>query len=195
MDKETLSNYGWIVICVLVLAVMLALATPFGTFIQQGVQSAAQGLFDTNNNALDAAGIATRPPIGEVDSNTRVIVLNREFNAAPGMTLYEAISEYFESNNSYSGQRGVDEWGVWDPDISEIFVDENGKIINLKKTYIEKGRTYESVYFNRTVGVTEDDILKGLHQTVYVDVQNIFGTENRTFLPEKPVLGGKLPLN
>ena len=26
MDKETLSNYGWIVICVLVLAVMLALA-------------------------------------------------------------------------------------------------------------------------------------------------------------------------
>ena len=30
MDKETLSNYGWIVICVLVLAVMLALATPFG---------------------------------------------------------------------------------------------------------------------------------------------------------------------
>ena len=30
MDKETLSNYGWIVICVLVLAVMIALATPFG---------------------------------------------------------------------------------------------------------------------------------------------------------------------
>ena len=30
MDKETLSNYGWVVICVLVLVVMIALATPFG---------------------------------------------------------------------------------------------------------------------------------------------------------------------
>ena len=32
MDKETLSNYGWVVICVLVLVVMIALATPFGKY-------------------------------------------------------------------------------------------------------------------------------------------------------------------
>ena len=57
MDKETLSNYGWIVICVLVLAVMIALATPFGRFIEQAVQNTAQGLFDVNQNALDVAGI------------------------------------------------------------------------------------------------------------------------------------------
>ena len=55
MDKETLSNYGWIVICVLVLAVMIALATPFGQFIADGFNSAKQGLIDTNNNALDVA--------------------------------------------------------------------------------------------------------------------------------------------
>ena len=29
MDKETLSHYGWIVILVLILAVLLAFATPF----------------------------------------------------------------------------------------------------------------------------------------------------------------------
>ena len=57
MDKETLSNYGWIVICVLVLAVMIALATPFGSFVSQAVQSTTQGLFDTNKQALDIAGI------------------------------------------------------------------------------------------------------------------------------------------
>ena len=57
MDKETLSNYGWVVICVLVLAVMLALATPFGTFVAEAVQSTTQGLFDTNKQALDIAGI------------------------------------------------------------------------------------------------------------------------------------------
>ena len=57
MDKETLSNYGWIVILVLVLAVMLALATPFGSFISGAVKSTAQGLFNTNKQALDIAGI------------------------------------------------------------------------------------------------------------------------------------------
>ena len=60
MDKETLSNYGWIVICVLVLVVMIALATPFGRFVEQAVQNTAQGLFDTNQNALEAAGIVVK---------------------------------------------------------------------------------------------------------------------------------------
>lgn len=52
MDKETLSNYGWIVILVLILAVMLALATPFGNFIAEGFKATYMGLFDTGNNAL-----------------------------------------------------------------------------------------------------------------------------------------------
>ena len=57
MDKETLSNYGWIVIAVLVLAVMIALATPFGTFIENGIKSTTQGLFDVEQKALGAASI------------------------------------------------------------------------------------------------------------------------------------------
>lgn len=57
MDKETLSNYGWIVICVMVLAVMLAFASPFGNFVANAIKSTTQGLFDTNQNALDSAGI------------------------------------------------------------------------------------------------------------------------------------------
>lgn len=57
MDKETLSNYGWIVICVLVLAVMIALATPFGTFISQAVKNTTAGLFGAEQGALGAAGI------------------------------------------------------------------------------------------------------------------------------------------
>ena len=32
MDKSTLSTYGWIVIVTLVLSVMMAITTPFGTF-------------------------------------------------------------------------------------------------------------------------------------------------------------------
>ena len=57
MDKETLSNYGWVVICVMILAVMIALATPFGSFVAGAVKSTTAGLFMTNQNALGAAGI------------------------------------------------------------------------------------------------------------------------------------------
>jgi len=59
MDKETLSNYGWIVICVLVLAVMLALATPFGAFIADGFKATYTGLFQTGDNAMDVVMNAT----------------------------------------------------------------------------------------------------------------------------------------
>ena len=51
MDKETLSNYGWIVIAVLVLVVMIALATPFGTFIADGFKATYTGFFETEENA------------------------------------------------------------------------------------------------------------------------------------------------
>lgn len=57
MDKETLSNYGWIVILVLILAVMIALATPFGNFIAGAIRSTTAGFFSVNENALGAAGI------------------------------------------------------------------------------------------------------------------------------------------
>ncbi len=55
MDKNTLSNYGWIVIAVLVLSVMIALATPFGQYIEQGVRATTEGLFSTSQNAMNNA--------------------------------------------------------------------------------------------------------------------------------------------
>ena len=58
MDKETLSNYGWIVICTLVLAVMIALATPFGEYIKDGVWSTTNGLNDTLNKNMEIAGLS-----------------------------------------------------------------------------------------------------------------------------------------
>ena len=53
MDKETLSNYGWIVICVLVLSVMIALATPFGDYVADGFKAAYKGFGDTNTEVTD----------------------------------------------------------------------------------------------------------------------------------------------
>lgn len=67
MDKETLSNYGWVVICVLVLVVMIALATPFGKFIAEAVKNTTQGLFGASSKALNsglsaAAGVTVATP-------------------------------------------------------------------------------------------------------------------------------------
>ena len=52
MDKETLSHYGWIVVLILVLSVMLALATPFGDYVGDGVVSIARGFVGTGDTAL-----------------------------------------------------------------------------------------------------------------------------------------------
>ena len=57
MDKETLSNYGWIVILVLILAVMLALATPFGNFIAGAIKATTAGFFNVNGNALGSVAL------------------------------------------------------------------------------------------------------------------------------------------
>jgi hypothetical protein len=58
MDKETLSNYGWIVICTLVLAVMIALATPFGEYIKDGVWSITHGFNDTLDKNMEIVGLS-----------------------------------------------------------------------------------------------------------------------------------------
>ena len=57
MDKETLSHYGWIVILVLILAVLLAIASPFGNFVAGAIKATTAGLFNVNESALGAAGI------------------------------------------------------------------------------------------------------------------------------------------
>lgn len=53
MDKKTLSKFGWIVVLVLVLSVMLALATPLGKYIGKGISNIAIAMGIVNENAVD----------------------------------------------------------------------------------------------------------------------------------------------
>ena len=71
MDKQTLSNYGWIIICVLILAVMIALATPFGKFVGEGFKSSYGGFSSVSDKAMDVIGMGTGNGSG---SNTEVPV-------------------------------------------------------------------------------------------------------------------------
>ena len=74
MDKSTLSNYGWVVIAVLVLSVMLALATPFGTYISNAVKTTTEGLFDVQQKAMGVAGLVIDDQefnVPETNNNTQ----------------------------------------------------------------------------------------------------------------------------
>ena len=67
MDKETLSNYGWVVICVLVLVVMIALATPFGKYVATAVKNTTEALMGSaNSKATAAGGVLSIAPVSEI---------------------------------------------------------------------------------------------------------------------------------
>ena len=118
MDKETLSNYGWIVIAVLVLVVMIALATPFGSFISGAVQSTTKGLFDVNKSALDNTGLiniaeqefdvpdmnhgAEETPIAPEVELITFSVDGVTYQAEEGMTWAQWIDSSYNTANAYT---------------------------------------------------------------------------------------------
>lgn len=52
MDREILSNYGWVVICVLILAVMIGLAPVFADAIKDAVTAAYNALITNGSEAI-----------------------------------------------------------------------------------------------------------------------------------------------
>lgn len=66
MDKNTLSHYGWIVVLILILSVLLALATPFGKFVARGFEATyvafSMGEYDGLGNLIDNMGGGNETP-------------------------------------------------------------------------------------------------------------------------------------
>ena len=117
MDKETLSNYGWIVICVLVLVVMIALATPFGSFVSQAVQNTTKGLFDVNKTTLDAAGVpgltVQDQEFDVPDMNHQEVIIDTmildgvEYQYEAGMTWEEWCESDYNTGGYYIRRVGL----------------------------------------------------------------------------------------
>ena len=118
MDKNTLSNYGWIVIAVLVLSVMIALATPFGSFIEQGVRATTEGLLSTSENAMNSAfgdlGVEVDKPTfeegykipsgDEKKIKTMTVVINHErktFQYEEGMTWEQWVNSKYNTDGGF----------------------------------------------------------------------------------------------
>ena len=92
MDKETLSNYGWITIVTLVLAVMLALATPFGNYVGNGVVSIARGYVDTSEKKM---------------SEQEVNKVSKDFNDKFDGTYGKTPCELNGHKETYGGKSGA----------------------------------------------------------------------------------------
>lgn len=114
MDKQTLSNYGWIIILVLILSVMLALASPFGLFVSDAVKNSVQGLFDVNSSALSTVGIDI--------PNANLTTANSS------ETSYYTIEEIEEDEHLYAIGKTKPEYVVakFNDDYSEVIITKNG---------------------------------------------------------------------
>ena len=150
MDKETLSNYGWIVIAVLVLVVMIALATPFGNFVRDAVKSTTKGLFDVNRTALNSTGLLTdeqqmqEQEFANAEGNTqqkeiktmivRIGTERKTFQFEEGMTWEQWINSKYNTDGGFY----IDNYGMVSHNV-------NGSYFNFEDEYTGADR---DVYYN-----------------------------------------------
>jgi len=146
MDKNTLSNYGWIVIAVLVLSVMIALATPFGEYIKAGVESTTAGLFDTSEKALNVVGMSAKEQPKQLWSSNWTCGKALSITAGKEGQLFNSsshcISDYIEvkSGSTYALQCDFDVYQ--NKDLRVFYFAENKECVG----YEIKGFSYRDIW-------------------------------------------------
>lgn len=161
MDKQTLSNYGWIVICILVLSVMIAMATPFGKFIAEGVKSTTQGLFDVNQKAFNNVGLGQVPDQEFEDHYSGNGTGGGAQVSAPGATFSKYLTSpgchthtYQHTDSCYTAEINTLTW-------DELKLAENGTKYGYKVSKItDTAIGYEA--FRYCISLTSMVIPKGI---------------------------------
>ena len=125
MDKNTLSHYGWIVVLVLILAVLLALATPFGVFVADGFKSSYSGFSSVTDKAMGVIGLSTgspttpEPPVSEnptvgniIPEGGQVVLGDTTYNAGEEFPANETgmIFRYGDYVYMYNGYYNYSSW-------------------------------------------------------------------------------------
>ena len=153
MDKQTLSHYGWIVVMVLCLSVMLALATPLGHFVGDGVVSIANGFVGTSTNAMkedsissmedkwmDKLNSGTQPSSGKKYNYGDSIEYNGYLYTYYGCeTLEEYIIGYIQTNYYYRDKITLSDQEALDSFVNECFGYEN------YNTFLSNGKSMKDI--------------------------------------------------
>lgn len=97
MDRETLSNYGWVVIVVIILAIMIALATPFGNYIRDGVTIVVESFdgkldsYATNATIGEKTDNESGPTTPQTNVPTKGQLINIDLDQTAGAESYRVI--------------------------------------------------------------------------------------------------------
>lgn len=157
MDKQTLSNYGWIVISILIIAVMLAFASPFGSFIGTAVKNTAAGLVDVSNNAnlfLNSMSVKTYTPEEVVELFKSIEPLETVQTKRNEFSDATSWNEYVNGNFNMQ-KEATNAYNSLTDEQKQIVIDELGQenIDKLMKTELET--KFNKVAFTVSKG-TED---------------------------------------
>ena len=184
MDKQTLSNYGWVVVLVLILSVLLALATPFGTFVADAIKSTSTSLFDVQWSALDAIGVKadkvtfdpSNPPIpfDPTDKSEITITINdKDYVGYKEMTWHDWLNSQFNIDAFHPYSSII----TWTEDGSSVEKEEllidNGvytitelQITELQMTINFANNAYDPYEINYVEGMTWDEWVKSMYNTI-----------------------------
>lgn len=117
---------------------------------------------------------------GIIDENTYVYLASSAFNAAPGMTLYDAINDRIKDLSNHN----VNDYSYYNLDGQWLYFNiEDGRRYNLKNTIIELGKTYYSSAWNYTVNVNDQYASDEKYNTVVVDVSYVKNMESAYYFP------------
>lgn len=82
MDRSTFSGWGSVICVVLVVAIMMAFATPFGQFVTEGVKSVMSDFKATANEALNESGSSGGEEPSQPTESTFTVTLTSNNNDA-----------------------------------------------------------------------------------------------------------------
>ena len=98
METETLANYGWIIIAILIFSIMLAFVTPFGDYMIGKISNAPKDVAESFGFCQHESKTAVGQKVA-YDTDKHQTIINTVCNDC-GEVLSKAPSGYFE-NHSY----------------------------------------------------------------------------------------------
>ena len=116
MDKNTLSRYGWIIVVTLVLAVMMAFATPFGEYAGKSFLAITNGYIETGENAVSDENIEKNEDMWE-----------NEISSLQGHTNYTS-QEIANSDHMFFLGATKPEYvvAIFNEDFTSVTINRNG---------------------------------------------------------------------
>ena len=99
----------------------------------------------------------------------------------PGMTLYDAINyKYDEMSSTVENFPRASNYTAYTTKKNHVFLNEYGDVLNLKKTIIEEGKTYKSVFYTPVYPVNDADVQNG--KFTYLSAYSYKVTDYSTYM-------------